>query len=88
MIQPPQLQKQTRPAKCRLRLFCGNGSGNRFALTNLGSQQPKGWSFPFPTLHRFIELKKSSFDLVFFILSSMNSIADSSSIGCSSLREI
>ena len=37
---------------------------------------------------RFIELKNSSFDLVFFILSSMNSMAASSSIGCSSLRRI
>ena len=37
---------------------------------------------------RFMALKNSSFDLVFFILSSMNSIAASSSIGCSSLRRI
>jgi hypothetical protein len=35
---------------------------------------------------RFIELKNSSLDLVFFILSSKNSIAVISSIGCSSLR--
>ena len=37
---------------------------------------------------RFIELKNSSLDLVFFILSSRNSIAAISSIGCSSLRRI
>src|SRR6185312_10268054 len=37
---------------------------------------------------RFIALKNSSLVLVFFILSSMNSIAASSSIGCSSLRRI
>ncbi len=39
-------------------------------------------------VQRFIELKNSSLDLVFFILSSMNSIAAISSIGCSSLRRI
>jgi len=37
---------------------------------------------------RFIDPKNSSFVFVFFILSSMNSIAASSSIGCSSLRRI
>ena len=37
---------------------------------------------------RFIAPKNSSLVLVFFILSSMNSIAASSSIGCSSLRRI
>ena len=37
---------------------------------------------------RRIEAKNSSLDLVFFILSSMNSIAPISSIGCSSLRRI
>ncbi|CAD0363276.1 hypothetical protein CFBP7900_39220 [Xanthomonas hortorum pv. carotae] len=37
---------------------------------------------------RFIELKNSSLDLVVFILSSRNSIAAISSIGCSSLRRI
>jgi len=38
--------------------------------------------------HRFMKLKNSALVLVAFILSSMNSIAWASSIGCSSLRRI
>ena len=37
----------------------------------------------FSMVYRFIEPKNSSLDLVFFILSSRNSIAAISSIGCS-----
>src|SRR5690606_23709010 len=58
------------------------------------AQTRKGAGCPAPSLsrtdgtQRFIEAKNSSLDLVLFILSSRNSIAAISSIGCSSLRRI
>src|SRR6185312_9421312 len=57
--------------------------GRRFAAA--GFRIPR---IPNSLYQRFIELKNSSLDLVFFILSSMNSIALNSSIGCSSLRRV
>ena len=60
----------------------------RVEASALKSSQKQRPALSRPSCHRFIALKNSSFDLVFFILSSMNSIAASSSIGCSSLRRI
>ena len=79
----PELDQAAGARKRKDRQLAGLSVSRRRA--GRGSCEPPS---PSPASYRFIELKNSSLDLVFFILSSMNSIALNSSIGCSSLRRI
>src|SRR6185437_15199891 len=96
-LEPELLPNGRESASCtfparRVRRSTGLGSAGRSQMRSAGERAVRGSGsggrLPPAVGHRFIELKNSSLDLVFFILSSMNSIAASSSIGCSSFRRI
>src|SRR5690606_41499757 len=81
-----------RPSEARVRPG-GHGSPSREKSHEKGAGLPAPVAGAAPCagahrVQRFIEAKNSSLDLVLFILSSRNSIAAISSIGCSSLRRI
>src|SRR5690606_8426376 len=80
---PPRLVAALHPAAASRRPETGRPASRGVLVSRAGPRRGGGAAG-----QRFIEAKNSSLDLVVFILSSRNSIAASSSIGCSSLRRI